>query len=88
MPDASDKSIIQYNNILRNGSEYAVANLDAGPVEIAFVVFLALLLFGPKKLPELAKSVGQSWRELRKSLSGAAEDIASSSEEKPSQPKS
>ena len=60
-----------------------------GPMEIAAIVILALLLFGPKKLPDLAKSVGQSWRELRKSLSGAGEDIASSSsEEKPSQPKS
>ena len=59
-----------------------------GPMEIGVIVIIALLLFGPKKLPELAKSVGQSWKELRKSLSGAGEDSTSSSEEKPSQPKS
>ncbi|AJB42278.1 Twin-arginine translocation protein TatA [Thermofilum adornatum 1505] len=33
-----------------------------GPTEIILVIILALILFGPKKLPELARSFGESIR--------------------------
>ena len=36
-----------------------------GGMEIALVVLVLLLLFGAKKLPELAKGLGQSIKELR-----------------------
>ena len=35
-------------------------------VEIAFILILALLLFGPKKLPEVGKAVGKALGELRR----------------------
>lgn len=35
------------------------------PNEIAFTVLLAVLIFGPKKLPELARGMGQAIREFR-----------------------
>lgn len=36
-----------------------------GP-ELIFIIALALIIFGPKKLPEIGKSIGQGLRELRK----------------------
>jgi sec-independent protein translocase protein TatA len=52
-----------------------------GPWEIALILLLALLLFGAKKLPELARSVGQSMREFKKSVSGIGNEVNSTSEE-------
>jgi sec-independent protein translocase protein TatA len=40
------------------------------PQEVILVIVLALLLFGPKKLPELSRSIGESIREFRHSISG------------------
>ena len=37
-----------------------------GPLEIAVVLLIALLVFGPNRLPELAQQVGGALRELRK----------------------
>ncbi len=41
-----------------------------GFTEILIVLVIVLILFGPKKLPELARAVGDSIREYRKGLSG------------------
>ncbi len=37
-----------------------------GPAEILVVVVVALLVFGPKRLPEVGRQVGRGLRELRK----------------------
>jgi sec-independent protein translocase protein TatB len=37
-----------------------------GSPEIAVIFLLALILFGPDKLPELARSISKGVRELRK----------------------
>ena len=39
-----------------------------GPTEILVCMGVIVLLFGAKKLPELAKGIGQSMRELRSGL--------------------
>lgn len=41
-----------------------------GWMELLFVLFIVLLIFGPSKLPQLAKSIGKAIRELRQSMSG------------------
>jgi sec-independent protein translocase protein TatA len=46
------------------------AFLDIGAPELLLILLIALLLFGGRKLPELAKSLGTSARELRKGLDG------------------
>ncbi len=40
--------------------------MSLGPAEILMVLVVALVLFGPKKLPEVSRQVGGALRELRK----------------------
>ena len=47
------------------------------PIEIVFTLLLALLLFGPNKLPEIARSLGETIREFRRSTSEAASETVS-----------
>ena len=42
------------------------------PIEIVFTLLLALLVFGPHKLPEIARSLGEAMREFRRSTSETA----------------
>ena len=41
---------------------------------MAVVVIFALIIFGPKRLPELGKSMGKGIREFRSSISGENDD--------------
>ena len=41
--------------------------------ELVVVAFVALLIFGPKRLPEIGGAVGRTYREFRKSLGEVAE---------------
>jgi sec-independent protein translocase protein TatA len=47
---------------------------NVGPLELAVVVIIALIVFGPKRLPELGKSMGKGIREFRSSISGNDDD--------------
>lgn len=47
------------------------AFLDLSTPDLIIILAIILLLFGAKKLPDLAKSLGSSARELRKGLSGS-----------------
>ena len=47
---------------------------SVGPLELAVVLVIALVVFGPKRLPELGKSVGKGIREFKGSLSMDQED--------------
>ncbi|MCZ6673297.1 MAG: twin-arginine translocase TatA/TatE family subunit [Verrucomicrobia bacterium] len=54
-----------------------------GPLEIFVVVFLILLLFGAKKLPELARGMGKAMKEFKKATKDVEEDIRTAMEEEP-----
>jgi sec-independent protein translocase protein TatA len=41
-----------------------------GPMEVILVLAIALLVLGPKKLPEAGRAVGKGLREFKESLSG------------------
>jgi len=40
-----------------------------GPLELMVILVIALIVLGPQKLPEAARSVGKGMRELKQSLS-------------------
>jgi sec-independent protein translocase protein TatA len=50
-----------------------------GPLEIGLILAVILLIFGAKKLPELAKAVGRSVVELKEGLKGESEPRDSAS---------
>lgn len=45
-----------------------------GPGSIAVVVGVALLVFGPKKLPELGRAAGETLKEFRSATRGISEE--------------
>ena len=53
-----------------------------GPMEILAILVVALLLFGGKKIPELAKGLGQGIRNFKSSLNGEDETPADKTESK------
>jgi sec-independent protein translocase protein TatA len=46
---------------------------NIGPMEIIVVLIIALVVFGPKKLPELGKSLGKGINEFKGSITGEHE---------------
>lgn len=50
------------------------------PMHLLLVVVIALIFFGPSKLPQLGASIGKSIRELRKGLDGVADQPAQSAQ--------
>src|SRR5512135_3119534 len=54
-----------------------------GPTELILIFVIALLVFGPKKLPEIGKSVGKALREFKKAsdeIKGRIEEEIQASE--------
>jgi sec-independent protein translocase protein TatA len=45
-----------------------------GPWEIAILLVIVLLVFGPKRLPEMGRSLGKGMREFKNSITGKEED--------------
>lgn len=52
-----------------------------GPWEIAIVLILALLIFGPKKLPELGSSLGRTITGFKRGLTETKEEVESAIKE-------
>jgi sec-independent protein translocase protein TatA len=54
---------------------------NIGPMEMIVVLAIALIVLGPKRLPELGRSLGSGMREFKDSITGATprhEELASS----------
>jgi len=43
---------------------------NIGPLELVVVLIIALVVLGPKKLPEVGRSVGKGMREFKGALTG------------------
>jgi sec-independent protein translocase protein TatA len=46
---------------------------NIGPIELLLLGLLAVIIFGPKKLPEIGRSLGRSMREFKDSVSGVTD---------------
>jgi sec-independent protein translocase protein TatA len=46
-----------------------------GSSEIIFILFIVLLFFGSKKLPELARGLGKGLREMKEAANGIENEI-------------
>jgi sec-independent protein translocase protein TatA len=58
-----------------------------GPTELIIILAIVLLLFGSRKLPDLARSLGKSSKEFKKGMAeGASESSEESDKEVSSQP--
>lgn len=57
---------------------------NIGTGEIIVIVLVALLIFGPKKLPEMARNFGKAFHQFKKSYQDVEEEIKKSiDDEKP-----
>lgn len=48
--------------------------MGLGAGSIAIIALVAILIFGPKKLPELGKAAGNTLREFKNATKGLAEE--------------
>jgi sec-independent protein translocase protein TatA len=51
---------------------------NIGGSELLLILFVVFIFFGPKKLPELGKSIGKGIREFRGAMKGFQDDIQNS----------
>jgi sec-independent protein translocase protein TatA len=56
--------------------------VSLGPTEIIILFFVILLLFGAKRLPELAKGIGRGIKEFRKGIKDVSDGINTVTEDK------
>ena len=47
---------------------------NIGPLEIIIVLVIVLVIFGPKRLPDLGHSLGRGMREFKNSVTGGPDD--------------
>ena len=46
---------------------------NVGPMELIVILAIALIVLGPKRLPEVGKSLGKGMREFKESLQGESD---------------
>lgn len=46
-----------------------------GPMELILILVIALVIFGPKKLPEIGKAIGTAIKEFKKHTTNVSESI-------------
>ena len=53
---------------------------NLGMPELLIIVFVVLLLFGAKKLPELAQGLGKGIREFKKAMRDTTDEVKGSTD--------
>ena len=59
-----------------------------GPLEIVLILFIALIIFGPGKIPEIGRVMGKTMRTLKKATFDLTEQVTKEVEGKESERKS
>jgi sec-independent protein translocase protein TatA len=49
--------------------------VNIGPQEIILILVIALIVFGPSRLPEIGRTVGKSLREFRRATSDIRDEL-------------
>ncbi|MGR0289323.1 sec-independent protein translocase protein TatAY [Bacillus subtilis subsp. subtilis] len=57
--------------------------MPIGPGSLAVIAIVALIIFGPKKLPELGKAAGDTLREFKNATKGLTSDEEEKKERRP-----
>jgi len=55
---------------------------NIGPLEIVLILLVILLLFGAKRIPEIAKGIGKGMKEFKKAVKEVEEDITGNDTDK------
>lgn len=55
-------------------------NMDLGPAELIIILVIVMLLFGAKRLPDLAHGIGRASREFRRGLHDTTDDSSPADE--------
>ena len=63
---------------MQNSIQYAMFNLGTG--ELVFIFLIILLLFGAKRLPDLAKGLGKGIKEFKSALETGKKEILDAKE--------
>jgi sec-independent protein translocase protein TatA len=53
-----------------------------GPLEIVIILVIVLVIFGPKRLPDLGRSLGKGMREFKDSVTGKDNELPEGTAEK------
>jgi sec-independent protein translocase protein TatA len=53
-----------------------------GPLEIVIILVIVLVIFGPKRLPDLGRSLGRGMREFKDSVTGKDNELPEGNPEK------
>jgi sec-independent protein translocase protein TatA len=61
---------------------------NVGPLELIVVLIIALIVLGPKRLPEVGRSVGKGMREFKEAISGENEEEPETLPRQPTEPRS
>jgi sec-independent protein translocase protein TatA len=51
-----------------------IAFMSPSPMELAVIAMIALIVLGPSRLPDAARSLGKGMREMRNSFQGMTDD--------------
>ena len=57
-----------------------------GPLEIVIILVIVLIIFGPKRLPDLGRSLGHGMREFKDSVTGKDKESCPSRRPTPTKP--
>jgi len=57
---------------------------NIGPTELIVILLIALIVFGPKRLPEVGKTLGRSLQEFRRASNDLREELQRGINEEPS----
>jgi sec-independent protein translocase protein TatA len=60
---------------------FAPTFLFLSPAQIAFVLFIALMLFGADKIPDIARNLGRGIKQIKNAANDIKSEIAKSAEE-------